>query len=72
METWTLFLQFSDSKEPSAPPPPAAVLLPDVTTKQAPPVGGPIASSKPMEELDLLGRTLLQQSLPPENQQVKW
>uniref|UniRef100_A0AAQ5XFI6 Golgi-associated, gamma adaptin ear containing, ARF binding protein 1 n=1 Tax=Amphiprion ocellaris TaxID=80972 RepID=A0AAQ5XFI6_AMPOC len=25
-----------------------------------------------MEELDLLGKTLLQQSLPPESQQVKW
>uniref|UniRef100_A0A8C7ZMU0 Golgi-associated, gamma adaptin ear containing, ARF binding protein 1 n=1 Tax=Oryzias sinensis TaxID=183150 RepID=A0A8C7ZMU0_9TELE len=30
------------------------------------------SSSKAMEELDLLGKTLLQQSLPPESQQIKW
>ncbi|XP_034543105.1 ADP-ribosylation factor-binding protein GGA1-like isoform X2 [Notolabrus celidotus] len=65
-------LQSSDGKESSATSLPAAVLLPDVQTMQAPPVGGPTAPSKPMEELELLGRTLLQQSLPPENQQVKW
>uniref|UniRef100_A0A671XIZ6 Golgi-associated, gamma adaptin ear containing, ARF binding protein 1 n=1 Tax=Sparus aurata TaxID=8175 RepID=A0A671XIZ6_SPAAU len=32
----------------------------------------PTAPSKPMEDLDSLGKTLLQQSLPPESQQVKW
>ncbi|XP_067440123.1 ADP-ribosylation factor-binding protein GGA1-like [Thunnus thynnus] len=51
----------------------AAVLLPAVAqTLQAPPVGGPTAAPKAMDELDLLGKTLLQQSLPPESQQVKW
>lgn len=38
----------------------------------APPVGVPTALPKPMEELDLLGKTMLQQALPPESQQVKW
>uniref|UniRef100_A0A672IQ12 Golgi-associated, gamma adaptin ear containing, ARF binding protein 1 n=1 Tax=Salarias fasciatus TaxID=181472 RepID=A0A672IQ12_SALFA len=37
-----------------------------------PPAGGAAAPPKAMEELDLLGKTLLQQSLPPESQQVKW
>ncbi|XP_042341884.1 ADP-ribosylation factor-binding protein GGA1-like [Plectropomus leopardus] len=65
--------QSSDSTDLSATPIPAAVLLPAVVqTPQAPPAGGPTAAPKPMEELDLLGKTLLQQSLPPESQQVKW
>uniref|UniRef100_A0A8D0B0R7 Golgi-associated, gamma adaptin ear containing, ARF binding protein 1 n=1 Tax=Sander lucioperca TaxID=283035 RepID=A0A8D0B0R7_SANLU len=52
---------------------PAAVLLPAVVqTAQAPPTVGPTPSPKPMEELEMLGKTLLQQSLPPESQQVKW
>ncbi|XP_049428247.1 ADP-ribosylation factor-binding protein GGA1-like isoform X1 [Epinephelus fuscoguttatus] len=63
----------SNSTEPSAASIPAAVLLPAVVqTPQAPPAGGPTAPSKPMDELELLGKTLLQQSLPPESQQVKW
>ncbi|XP_041822664.1 ADP-ribosylation factor-binding protein GGA1-like isoform X2 [Chelmon rostratus] len=65
--------QSSDGNESSATSVPAAVLLPAVLqTPQAPPVGGSTAPPKPMEELDLLGKTLLQQSLPPESQQVKW
>lgn len=52
---------------------PATVLFPAVVqTPQAAPAGGSTASPKPMEELDILGKTLLQQSLPPESQQVKW
>ncbi|XP_070838491.1 ADP-ribosylation factor-binding protein GGA1-like isoform X1 [Chaetodon trifascialis] len=62
-----------DGAESSAMPVPAALLLPAVLqTPQAPPAGGPAAPPKHMEELDLLGKTLLQQSLPPESQQVKW
>uniref|UniRef100_A0A8D0ALN6 Golgi-associated, gamma adaptin ear containing, ARF binding protein 1 n=1 Tax=Sander lucioperca TaxID=283035 RepID=A0A8D0ALN6_SANLU len=60
-------------KESSATSAPAAVLLPAVVqTAQAPPTVGPTPSPKPMEELEMLGKTLLQQSLPPESQQVKW
>ncbi|XP_045903451.1 ADP-ribosylation factor-binding protein GGA1-like [Micropterus dolomieu] len=62
--------QCSDGAESSVP---AAVLLPAVVqTQQAPPVAVPTAPPKPMEELEMLGKTLLQQSLPPESQQVKW
>ncbi|XP_026158647.1 ADP-ribosylation factor-binding protein GGA1-like [Mastacembelus armatus] len=63
--------QSSDSTEPAASVP-AAVLLPAVVQTQAPSAGGSTAPPKAMEELDLLGKTLLQQSLPPESQQVKW
>ncbi|XP_059192366.1 ADP-ribosylation factor-binding protein GGA1-like isoform X1 [Centropristis striata] len=63
----------SDGTELTTTSVPAAVLLPAVVqTPQAPPAGGPAAPPKPMEELDMLGKTLLQQSLPPESQQVKW
>ncbi|CAK6962905.1 ADP-ribosylation factor-binding protein GGA1-like [Scomber scombrus] len=65
--------QSSDGTEFYTPSVPATVLLPAVAqTPQAPPVGGPTAAPKAMDELDLLGKTLLQQSLPPESQQVKW
>lgn len=75
MQTQTVGLSFqtSDGAQSSASSVPGAVLFPAVVqTPQAPPVGGPTAPPKPMEELDLLGKTLLQQSLPPESQQVKW
>ncbi|XP_038163250.1 ADP-ribosylation factor-binding protein GGA1-like [Cyprinodon tularosa] len=53
--------------------PPAVTMHPAVVqTSKAPPAGGSTAAPKAMEELDLLGKTLLQQSLPPESQQVKW
>ncbi|KAM3865043.1 ADP-ribosylation factor-binding protein GGA1 [Diretmus argenteus] len=69
---WNTF-QSSDSVDPSGPVVPAAVLLPaKALTTQAPPTPAPAAPPKPMDELDLLGKTLLQQSLPPESQQVKW
>ncbi|XP_039669045.1 ADP-ribosylation factor-binding protein GGA1-like isoform X2 [Perca fluviatilis] len=65
--------QHPDGTESCATSAPAAVLLPAVVqTAQAPPAVGPTASPKPMEELEMLGKTLLQQSLPPESQQVKW
>uniref|UniRef100_UPI003AAC1394 ADP-ribosylation factor-binding protein GGA1-like isoform X2 n=1 Tax=Centroberyx gerrardi TaxID=166262 RepID=UPI003AAC1394 len=65
--------QSSDSVDPAAPVVPAAVLLPAVVqTPQAPPAAAPAAPPKALDELDLLGKTLLQQSLPPESQQVKW
>uniref|UniRef100_A0A4W4FLE6 Golgi-associated, gamma adaptin ear containing, ARF binding protein 1 n=1 Tax=Electrophorus electricus TaxID=8005 RepID=A0A4W4FLE6_ELEEL len=42
-----------------------------VTSPQAP-AGSPTPAAKALDELDVLGRTLLQQSLPPESLQVKW
>ncbi|KAM9792607.1 ADP-ribosylation factor-binding protein GGA1-like [Neosynchiropus ocellatus] len=37
-----------------------------------PTVGDGAAAPKVLDDLDLLGQTLLEQSLPPEDQQVKW
>ncbi|KAM9769845.1 ADP-ribosylation factor-binding protein GGA1-like [Menidia menidia] len=65
--------QSLDAAELPAPSVPAAVLLPAVRhTPRTAPAGVPPAPPKAMEELDLLGKTLIQQSLPPESQQVKW
>lgn len=61
----------SDSVDTPVPPVPAAVLLPSVTTPQAP-ASAPTSAVKALDELDVLGKTLLQQSLPPEGLQVKW
>ncbi|XP_045069190.1 ADP-ribosylation factor-binding protein GGA1-like [Coregonus clupeaformis] len=70
---WNSF-QCSDSVEPVVPAvPTAAVLLPAVTPNpQAPSGGAPAAPSKALDELDLLGKTLLQQALPPGTQHVNW
>ncbi|KAI4899544.1 hypothetical protein NFI96_016155, partial [Prochilodus magdalenae] len=68
--TWNSF-QSSDTADPPTLPAPATVLLPSVTTPQAPATAQPPAT-KALDELDLLGKTLLQQSLPPESLQVKW
>uniref|UniRef100_A0A8C1U317 Golgi-associated, gamma adaptin ear containing, ARF binding protein 1 n=2 Tax=Cyprinus carpio TaxID=7962 RepID=A0A8C1U317_CYPCA len=51
--------------------PAPAVLLP-VASATKTPITVPVTSTKSLDELDLLGKTLLQQSLPPENLQVKW
>ena len=71
---WLLpfILQSSDSVETPAPVAPAAVLLPSVTAAPAAPATVAPLASRALDELDLLGKTLLQQSLPPESQQVKW
>uniref|UniRef100_A0AAQ4NP93 Golgi-associated, gamma adaptin ear containing, ARF binding protein 1 n=2 Tax=Gasterosteus aculeatus aculeatus TaxID=481459 RepID=A0AAQ4NP93_GASAC len=66
-------LQSPDGPGSFAPSVRAAVLQPAVVqAPQAAAAGGPTAAPKPMEELDLLGKTLLQQCLPPQSQQVKW
>uniref|UniRef100_A0A6Q2X937 Golgi-associated, gamma adaptin ear containing, ARF binding protein 1 n=1 Tax=Esox lucius TaxID=8010 RepID=A0A6Q2X937_ESOLU len=72
--TQCLSLQSSDTVESVAPAAPAsAVLLPAVTINpQAPSGGAPITPPKALDELDLLGKTLLQQALPPGSQHVNW
>uniref|UniRef100_A0A671L201 ADP-ribosylation factor-binding protein GGA1-like n=1 Tax=Sinocyclocheilus anshuiensis TaxID=1608454 RepID=A0A671L201_9TELE len=51
--------------------PAPAVLLPEASaTKTLVTVS--VTSTNSLDELDLLGKTLLQQSLPPESLQVKW
>uniref|UniRef100_A0A9J8ADS4 Golgi-associated, gamma adaptin ear containing, ARF binding protein 1 n=1 Tax=Cyprinus carpio carpio TaxID=630221 RepID=A0A9J8ADS4_CYPCA len=64
--TWNTF-QSVDTAVTPAP----AVLLP-VASATKTPITVPVTSTKSLDELDLLGKTLLQQSLPPENLQVKW
>ncbi|XP_051817804.1 ADP-ribosylation factor-binding protein GGA1 [Antechinus flavipes] len=59
---WNSF-QSSESSELSA-------AAPKAESQPLPPV--PPSSSSGLDDLDLLGKTLLQQSLPPESQQVRW
>lgn len=63
---WNSF-QSSDGAEPSVPPPAQA---PSVDCR--PPAQAPPPTSSGLDDLDLLGKTLLQQALPPEAQQVRW
>ncbi|KAG2464428.1 GGA1 protein, partial [Polypterus senegalus] len=67
---WHSF-QSSDGMDPTTPAAPAVVLKPAVPSNP-PSTQGPSVSSKALDDLDLLGKTLLQQSLPPEAMQVKW
>ncbi|XP_061495048.1 ADP-ribosylation factor-binding protein GGA1 [Rhineura floridana] len=65
---WNNF-QSSDSPEltnPSVPPAPVG------KADAGPPTPTPYAATSGMDDLDLLGKTLLQQSLPPESLQVRW
>ncbi|MXQ92478.1 hypothetical protein E5288_WYG000958 [Bos mutus] len=61
---WNSF-QSSDSTEAPAPTPAPSVDI-------RPPAQTPPPASSGLDDLDLLGKTLLQQSLPPESQQVRW
>ncbi|KAM5174684.1 ADP-ribosylation factor-binding protein GGA1 isoform 2-T3 [Callospermophilus lateralis] len=63
---WNSF-QSSDGAEPPAP---ASAQVP--STDIQPPGQMPLQASSGLDDLDLLGKTLLQQSLPPEAQQVRW
>ncbi|KAJ0050530.1 hypothetical protein NL108_003759 [Boleophthalmus pectinirostris] len=64
--------QFHRCPENSTPIPTAALLPSAVQKVQVAPVEGGCAPAKALDDLDILGKTLLQQSLPPESQQVKW
>uniref|UniRef100_A0A3Q1EDB4 Golgi associated, gamma adaptin ear containing, ARF binding protein 1 n=1 Tax=Acanthochromis polyacanthus TaxID=80966 RepID=A0A3Q1EDB4_9TELE len=64
---WDSF-QSSDSIDADIPAAPSLLLSPD-----PPPLSsGSTPGNSALDELDLLGKTLLQQSLPPEGLQVKW
>ncbi|KAI1884570.1 hypothetical protein AGOR_G00227750 [Albula goreensis] len=65
---WNSF-QSSESLDTAVQSGPGTVLKPSVTSQSQTP---PPSVNSALEELDLLGKTLLQQSLPPENLQVKW
>ncbi|XP_069345510.1 ADP-ribosylation factor-binding protein GGA1 isoform X2 [Eulemur rufifrons] len=62
---WNSF-QSSDAAELPAPAPAQAPM------DSRSPVQMSLPASSGLDDLDLLGKTLLQQSLPPESQQVRW
>ncbi|KAL4686099.1 hypothetical protein H8959_001696 [Pygathrix nigripes] len=62
---WNSF-QSSDATEPPAP---ALAQAPSMESR--PPAQTSLPASSGLDDLDLLGKTLLQQSLPPESQQVR-
>lgn len=59
-------LQSSDSPELGT------ASLPVGKADAGPPAAAPPTATSGLDDLDLLGKTLLQQSLPPESQQVRW
>lgn len=65
-------LQSSDSIDADIPAAPSLLLSPDPPTHSQPLSSGSTPGNSALDELDLLGKTLLQQSLPPEGLQVKW
>uniref|UniRef100_A0A3Q3LR38 ADP-ribosylation factor-binding protein GGA1-like n=1 Tax=Mastacembelus armatus TaxID=205130 RepID=A0A3Q3LR38_9TELE len=66
--TWDSF-QVRDADTPAAP---SLLLSPDPPSHSQPLSSGSTPGNSALDELDLLGKTLLQQSLPPEGLQVKW
>ncbi|KAM8724089.1 ADP-ribosylation factor-binding protein GGA1-like [Acanthopagrus schlegelii] len=68
---WDSF-QSSDSIDADIPAAPSLLLSPDPASHSQPLSSGSTPGNSALDELDLLGKTLLQQSLPPEGLQVKW
>ncbi|KAL7378771.1 hypothetical protein ABVT39_018476 [Epinephelus coioides] len=68
---WDSF-QSSDSIDADVPAAPSLLLSPDPASSSQPLSSGSTPGNSALDELDLLGKTLMQQSLPPEGLQVKW
>ncbi|XP_062295585.1 ADP-ribosylation factor-binding protein GGA1-like [Scomber scombrus] len=68
---WDSF-QSSDSIDADIPAAPSLLLSPDPPSHSQTLSSGSTPGNSALDELDLLGKTLLQQSLPPEGLQVKW
>uniref|UniRef100_A0A8C3GAD4 Golgi associated, gamma adaptin ear containing, ARF binding protein 1 n=1 Tax=Cyclopterus lumpus TaxID=8103 RepID=A0A8C3GAD4_CYCLU len=68
---WDSF-QSSDSIDADIPAAPSLLLSPDPASHSQPLSSGSTPGNSALDELDLLGKTLMQQSLPPEDMQVKW
>lgn len=68
----TFYFQSSDSIDADVPAAPSLLLSPDPPSHSQPLSSGSTPGNSALDELDLLGKTLLQQSLPPEGLQVKW
>uniref|UniRef100_A0A7N8XEZ1 ADP-ribosylation factor-binding protein GGA1-like n=1 Tax=Mastacembelus armatus TaxID=205130 RepID=A0A7N8XEZ1_9TELE len=62
----------SRSANADTPAAPSLLLSPDPPSHSQPLSSGSTPGNSALDELDLLGKTLLQQSLPPEGLQVKW
>uniref|UniRef100_A0A8C6SVT6 Golgi associated, gamma adaptin ear containing, ARF binding protein 1 n=1 Tax=Neogobius melanostomus TaxID=47308 RepID=A0A8C6SVT6_9GOBI len=68
---WDSF-QSSESIEADIPAAPSLLLSPDLPAPSHSRSSGSTPANSALDELDLLGKTLLQQSLPPEGPHVKW
>ncbi|XP_038550878.1 ADP-ribosylation factor-binding protein GGA1-like isoform X1 [Micropterus salmoides] len=68
---WDSF-QSSDSIDADIPAAPSLLLSPDTLSHSQPLSSGSTPGNSALDELDFLGKTLMQQSLPPEGLQVKW
>ncbi|XP_058509378.1 ADP-ribosylation factor-binding protein GGA1-like isoform X1 [Solea solea] len=68
---WDSF-QSSESIEADVPAVPSLLLSPEPPSLSQPLSSGSTPVNSALDELDLLGKTLLQQSMPPEGLQVKW
>ncbi|XP_019726476.1 ADP-ribosylation factor-binding protein GGA1 [Hippocampus comes] len=68
---WDSF-QSSDSIDADTPAAPTLLLSPEPSSHSHPVSPASAPKGSVLDELDLLGKTLLQQSLPPEGLQVKW
>uniref|UniRef100_A0A8D0A770 Golgi associated, gamma adaptin ear containing, ARF binding protein 1 n=1 Tax=Sander lucioperca TaxID=283035 RepID=A0A8D0A770_SANLU len=62
----------SDSIDTDIPAAPSLLLSPDPPSYSQPLSSGSTPGNSALDELELLGKTLMQQSLPPEGLQVKW
>uniref|UniRef100_A0A3Q0QSA3 Golgi associated, gamma adaptin ear containing, ARF binding protein 1 n=1 Tax=Amphilophus citrinellus TaxID=61819 RepID=A0A3Q0QSA3_AMPCI len=65
-------IKSSDSIDADIPTAPSLLLSPDPPPHSQPLSSGSTPGNSALDELDLLGKALLQQSLPPEGLQVKW
>ncbi|KAM6914467.1 ADP-ribosylation factor-binding protein GGA1-like isoform 2-T2 [Lycodopsis pacificus] len=68
---WDSF-QSSDSIDADIPAAPSLLLSPDPPSYSQPLSSGSTPGNSALDQLDQLGKTLMQQSLPPEGLQVKW
>ncbi|XP_049601961.1 ADP-ribosylation factor-binding protein GGA1 isoform X2 [Syngnathus scovelli] len=68
---WDSF-QSSDSIDADTPAAPSLLLSPEPSSHSHPVSPASAPKGSVLDELDLLGKTLLQQSLPPEGLQFKW
>ncbi|XP_068435301.1 ADP-ribosylation factor-binding protein GGA1-like [Clinocottus analis] len=68
---WDSF-QSSDSIDADIPAAPSLLLSPEPASHSQPLSSGSTPGNSALDELELLGKTLMQQSLPPEGLQVKW